>query len=228
MACTGGDHDTDAHARTRTHGQTYQRRKDILEALISGIATAEDWRQLLETITTALQSGCVVELEASGEFIIHGNAYNEQELIQEYQDVEMTDAPPLSPSKKANVFASRHLRTRGICPIDGACTPRTLDCLKRRHPVQYMQRTNPRRSRAFHAIKERTKSAFGNGSSRLAHEYTGGELPSRVPSQRILLDSWKVAPVLKTFQDAKIQGLSCERDGITGNPVLMYLEHHGQ
>jgi hypothetical protein len=225
MARTNGYPSTDSHGRL----QIYRSRRDILEALISGTATAEDWRHLPENITTALKSGCIVELEPNGEFFIHDNAQDEQDLIQEYQDVEMIDAPPLSPGDRTHACTSRHLRTRGICPIDEPRTPGTSECLKIRHRAQHMPRTDPRRFRAFHAIMERTKSAFGNGSSPLARECAGEhEINRRARVGRIVLDSWKVAPVLKTFQDAKIQALSCERDVITGTPVLIYLEHNAE
>jgi hypothetical protein len=190
MARTSGYPSTDSHARF----QIYRRRRDILEALISGTATAEDWRQLPENITTALKSGCIVELESNGEFFIHDNAQDEQDLIQEYQDVEMIDALPLSPGDRTHACTSRHLRTRGICPIDEPRTPGTSECLKIRHRAQHMPRTDPRRFRAFHAIKERTKSGSGNGSSPIARECAGEhELDRRARVGRIVLDSWKVA-----------------------------------
>lgn len=117
MARTNEHHTTDAHAQSREREETYQRQRDIIEALISGRATVDHWRQLPENIATALEADYVVELDSNGDFIIHDNDCDEQDIIQEYQDIEMADVPPLSPPRNLHTWTARHSRTRGICPI---------------------------------------------------------------------------------------------------------------
>jgi hypothetical protein len=89
----------------------YARRK-IFDALLAGTATIQQWGELPEDITTALEEGYGIELDFTGDFVIHPRP------CFSAQDVEMIDAPPQSILQHPYVYVrtAPHSRTGGVCP----------------------------------------------------------------------------------------------------------------
>jgi hypothetical protein len=201
------------------------RRRNVFDALIAGTATIGHWNELPVEIRTALEAGYEVELDYTGSFIIHPKPYLPT------PDIEMVDAPWQNPSNYpyTHTCSASHSHTGGVCPVQWPSTLGSLETL--RHQLRLVHRVpqNANRFRAFCAIKSWTRSGFGNCSSPLAHElrYDGGceeERSYRRHQRKVSLDSWKVAPVWERLQKENVEGVSCKRDLVTGNPVLEYVE----
>jgi hypothetical protein len=207
--------------------ELHTRQRKIFDALLAGTATIQRWGELPEEMKTALEGGYEMELDFTGDFIIHPRPCSPA------QDVEMIDAPlqPTLQYPSIHICTAPHSRTGGVCPTQWPLRLGNLETLRHHLRLTRQQPQNANRFRAFFAIKERTKSEFGNSSSPLAHELlrNGGFKGQRVNrryERRTVLDSWKVAPVWERLQKGNVGGLSCEKDRVTGNPVLFYSEDH--
>jgi hypothetical protein len=201
------------------------RRRNVFDALIAGTATIEHWNELPVEIRTALEAGYEVELDYIGSFIIHPKPY------LPVPDIEMVDAPSQTSSNYpyTHICSASHSHTGGVCPVQWPSMLGSLETLRHQLRLIHQVPQNANRFRAFCAIKSWTRSEFGNCSSPLAHElrYDGGckeERSYRRHQRKVSLDSWKVAPVWERLQKENVEGVSCKRDLVTGNPVLEYVE----
>jgi hypothetical protein len=216
---------TKTGSRTVEQAQIYRFRREILEAILAGKASLRDVPQ---DIARALLAARVVELRDDGEFFVHASDHDETGIIKVYHDLEMADAPADCSTEYASFCTSRHSHTSAICPIDWDPYHGRVEILRHYLRILHTHQPSPRRFRAFHGIKNRTKSAFGNGSSPLAHEYkrrvTFAGHDADKSCEGMMLDSWKVAPVWQGLNIPDLHGVSCEKDTVTGTPVLVYVE----
>jgi len=213
-------------SRTVEQAQIYRFRREILEALIAGKASLGD---VPRDIAQALLVGHVVELRDDGEFFVHAPEQDKTETIEVYHDLEMADAPSDRSTQLPSSCTSRHSHTSAVCPIGWEPNHGRMEILRHHLRVVHTPQPSPNRFRAFHGIKNMTKSTFGNGSSPLAHEYRrrvtfAGHDERNSCGRGVMLDSWKVAPVWQRLNIVDLQGVSCEKDTVTGTPVLVYVQ----
>jgi hypothetical protein len=222
--------------RAQIQQQKYARRKAVFDALVAGTATRELWQQLPKAFCQAVKLGCLLELRPDGEFIIHPSPNNEQDVTQHDQDVEMVDAPlltpPQTPIQSRQVMAhdaiceTPHSRTGTICRFDLAPDKARISHIQQRLRLRKTDKApSPNRFRAFFAIKDWTGSAYGNSSSPLAYEFDAEDPVCETLGKRrgTYLDSWKCAPVWDRLRKEKeLNDVSCGKDPITGTTVLKY------
>ncbi|KAF1919879.1 hypothetical protein BDU57DRAFT_570015 [Ampelomyces quisqualis] len=168
----------------------------------------------------------------------------DQTLQQQFEDLEMTDAPFLvSPSKEATLLPTKsimttctvpHSHTGGRCPTNWQASLGSLENLRHRlRLIHQDEEQTSYRCKAFDIIKQMTKSKFGNSSSPLAQSSNVGESEGKTRGGRgsgetTYLNSWMLAPVWDQLRDQSLIGFSCKRDPMTGTPVLIYTHDRPQ
>jgi hypothetical protein len=154
-------------ARKLTRAEAMQKkytcRKIIFDALLAGTATPKQWQQLRNHLIRSVESGCLLEMRANGEFVIYPGWSNEQEIAKHDQDVGMTNAPT---TKSSILCISRNSLPSSKCYVNWPSDAARLPHLQYRLQFGDKAKTaSPTRFRAFFAIKFWTGSAFGNSSS---------------------------------------------------------------
>jgi hypothetical protein len=187
-------------------------------------------------VAAALASGCYVELRPSGDFFIHPPTMTGSSSTDSDEDVEMTDAPlltpPDSPSETNDTALydeachAQHSRTDGECPSSWPELDARIPHLRNRLRLDRDTRHTPIRLRAFQAIKDLTRSRFGNGASPLVHEVrldedSTGAWENSNDGRRV--DSWKLAPIWETVRKNGKEGLCYRKDAVSGTPISEYV-----
>jgi hypothetical protein len=168
------------------HEAIVTRRRKALAALEDGTATLQQWQLVPDSIIIAWDASHLVEIESGGAFRVKRETTVRQTSTPHIEDVELTDAPLLTlfkiksvslPSPFSGVaFEALHSHTSGVCLFEG---PANLEKLKYlRHGLRLIhedKKPSSNRYKAFHIIKQATKSNFGNSSSSVARFSQSGK-----------------------------------------------------